>query len=296
MERKHKVRVRDGFSDRNNIECISKEFQINDLNYDTRIVLFNAVNKILDYQIASIGIDLESLAQIIIENLFNEVYKCKYKIYEKTIEDISEMFKCEEYHVVLTMIEFLCDLVYESKEDFLKRNFNISTYARDDYLDVYCEMNKIFEKEFVFYRFVNRKIVKIINDAEIEEISYAVCTPYDLVNRSISKSIDLLSENGNKDYENSIKESITALEQVSNILLGTSGLVLSNAIEQILNKYTINEHLKNAIKEIYRYSNDSNTVRHGNNKKKEKISFNEAKLMLVLCSGIINYLISLIDN
>lgn len=288
MTSKHKVRVRDGFSDRNSINPISKIIKIDDFDEDTRISLFNALNNIIDYQIQIRNLNTDSISKIIIERLFNEIYRGKYKdTYESVINDILSMFKTEPYDIILTMIEFLCDLVFESRDQYF--NHHHFSYSSDGYVNVFDEMNKAFEEEYIGYRFVNGQIIRITNDEEIETITEATITPFDKVNESIKKSISFISETSNKDYKNSIKESIIAVEQLFNIILGTSGLTLSNALEQICSKIEINENLKQAIKNLYKYANDSNGIRHGNNKKEESVSFDEAKLILIICSGIVNY-------
>lgn len=288
MTSKHKVRVRYGFSDRNSINPISKIIKIDDFDEDTRISLFNALNNIIDYQIQIRNLNTDSISKIIIERLFNEIYRGKYKdTYESVINDILSMFKTEPYDVILTMIEFLCDLVFESRDQYFSHHH--FSYSSDGYVNVFDEMNKAFEEEYIGYRFVNGQIIRITNDEEIETITEATITPFDKVNESIKKSISFISETSNKDYKNSIKESIIAVEQLFNIILGTSGLTLSNALEQICSKIEINENLKQAIKNLYKYANDSNGIRHGNNKKEESVSFDEAKLILIICSGIVNY-------
>ena len=49
MKSKHKVRVRDGFSDRNLINPISKIIRTDNFDEDTRISLFNALNNIVNH-------------------------------------------------------------------------------------------------------------------------------------------------------------------------------------------------------------------------------------------------------
>ena len=65
-------------------------------------------------------------------------------------------------------------------------------------------MNTAFEDEYIGYRFVEDKIVKITNDEEIKAIEESASTTFDEVNKSISKSISFLSESSNKDYKNAI--------------------------------------------------------------------------------------------
>ena len=287
MKSKHKVRVRDGFSDRNLINPISKIIKINNFDEDTRISLFNALKNIMEYQIKVQNRNTDIISKIIKEKLFNEVYYGDYDDrYQFIIDDILSMFKTETYDVVLTMIEFLCNLVYESKEEYYSQ---VHYMIDAEYVDVFEEMNKAFEEEYIGYRFVSKQIVKITNDEEVKAIGDATNTPFDKVNESIKKSIGFISETSNRDYKNSIKESITAVERLFNIILGTNGLTLSNALEQICSRIEINEYLKQAIRCFYKFASDTDGIRHGNNKDDDLITFDEAKLILICCSGIVNY-------
>lgn len=292
MDKKHTIRVRNGFSDRNKIDPISKLIQYDEFSCETRIVLFNNVLRILEHQISSLRLDENRICQCVYENLFNEVYYERYEQFGKMLNEILELFKTETYDKVLTMIEFLCSLVYEKPENYKNRNYH-DAFFMSNYYDTYEEMNKCFENEFVGYRFINGLIVKITNKNEIQSIEEAIKTPYDAVNDSISKSILFLSESSKKDYENSIKESVMAIEQLLNVLLKTNGLTMGKAVEQLFTKINVDDNLKIALKSIYKYASDSNGIRHGNNKEKKKISFNEAKYILILSCSTINFLIGL---
>lgn len=294
MASKHNVRVRNGFSDRNSIKPISKIMQVDSLDDDTRIVLFNTLSNVLNHQINISRFNKDTLCQIMTEKLFNEVYYDEYRNkFDSLMADILEMFKTESYDVILTMIEFICSIVHETREDYNNRThycfFN-------NYYDTFKVMNTAFEDEYIGYRFVEDKIVKITNDEEIKAIEESASTTFDEVNKSISKSISFLSESSNKDYKNAIKEAIIAVEQLFNIILETNGLTLANALGQICNKIHIDINLKEAIKNLYKYTNKVNGIRHGNNKNSDEISFDEAKYVLLICSATINYFSTLKIN
>lgn len=157
-------------------------------------------------------------------------------------------------------------------------------------------MNECFEAEYIGYRFINRKIVKITNKDEISTIIDSYSTPYDSINKSICKAISMLSEISKKDYENCIKEAILATEECLNIILGTKGKTLGVAVDELFKKVPLNDNLKILLKDLYKYASDTNGIRHGNNKQKQSISFDEAKYILVISSATINYLISLKRN
>ena len=295
MAKKHTVRIRNGFSDRNSLDPISKEMQFKDFSAGTRMALFNALKNIMSVQIETRSLNTDRITKIIVEDVFNEQYK-KYSVdYDDVMDDIYEIFQTEDYHVLITIIEFLCNLVFETENQFLERyhnDYSLISY----YTDTRKQMNDAFEDEYVGYRFVNENIVPITNDSEIETIEQASQTPYERVNESISKAIRYISETGNKDYKNSVKESITALEQLLNIVLNTSGLTLSNAVEQLSQKVEIDGDLKASIKSMYNFASNVNGVRHGNNKNNDNITFDEAKLVLLFCSSTVNYFCSLNSN
>ena len=294
MASKHNVRVRNGFSDRNSIKPISKIMQVDGLDDDTRIVLFNNLRNVLNHQIKSLGYDEDILCKIMTEELFNEVYYDNYRNkFDSLMSDILEMFKTESYDVILTMVEFICSMVYETLEDYNSRAYY---YFQRNYYDTFKVMNTTFEDEYIGYRFIDGKIVKITNDEEIKTIEESVSTPFDEVNKSISKSISFLSKSSNKDYKNAIKEAIIAVEQLFNIILETSGLTLTNALGQICAKTDIDVNLKESIKNLYKYTNEVNGIRHGNNKDSDEISFDEAKYVLLICSATINYFSTLRIN
>lgn len=294
MNNERTIRIRNGFSDRNGIRPISKKMQLLDFDSETRIVLFNKLKNLFNQQIEMRNLDADYLTKIIVEDVFNDIYN-RYRDNSASIfDDILRVFKDSSFDSVLDLIEFVCNLIYESSDQYNERYQR--SYGYSIYIDVRSQMNIAFENEYIGYRFVGDKIVKITNTFEIKSLEESLQTPYDLVNDSIAKAISYISESGRKDYKNSIKESITALEQMANILLGTNSLALSNAISQLADKMIVDENLKNAIKNLYKFASDQNGIRHGNNKNNGDVTFDDAKFFLLTCSSIINYLCTLANK
>lgn len=290
--KKRVVRVREGFSDRNSLSPIPKEMQYDNLDSGSRVALFNALKNIVCYQVKHQILSEKAIAKIIVEGLFNDVYNEYEDTFDQVFDDIYKLLVEEPYHTVLTIIEYLCNLVYEDRDSYLASRGYDPSYIKY-YQDTRDAMNEVFEEEFIGYRFIGDKITSITNDSEIKEINESAQTSYEKVNESINKAISFLSETGTKDYKNSIKESVMAVEQLLNIILGTNGLTLKNAIEQFSRKTDIDENLKLSIKHLYDYASDTNGIRHGNNKNNDSITFSEAKYVLVICSATVNYLCSI---
>ena len=101
------------------------------------------------------------------------------------------------------------------------------------------------------------------------------------------------SDRENPDYENSIKEAISAVESVCCIITGMSGAqaTLGNALKHLEDSgLSLHGALKSAFEKMYGYASDTDGIRHGGIDFKNAPA-EDAKYMLISCSAFINYLI-----
>lgn len=86
--------------------------------------------------------------------------------------------------------------------------------------------NFILKRELSGYRFVNRQLAPITNDQEIHEIERAIASASERrligVKTHLSEAINKLSDKKAPDYRNSIKESISAVESVCQVISGNN--------------------------------------------------------------------------
>ena len=139
---------------------------------------------------------------------------------------------------------------------------------------------------------INGILVPVSDDLETKEISDAVQTPYENVRKHLDKALQLIANRDNPDYENSIKESISAVEAMCSVILGKSG-TLGSALKKLEkdNSITIHPALYEAFNKLYGYTNDAESgIRHAAEIGGANATFEEAKYMLVTCSAFINYL------
>lgn len=197
--------------------------------------------------------------------------------WEKILIKIHDyFFKCNWYQVY-DFVEFVYNECPDEdrNEDFLK----------------YC--NKLLEGEKSAYRFVGAKIIKVTSETEIKEIEEALDStePLKGVNIHLKTALDLLSDRKNPDYRNSIKESISAVESICELILGEKK-TLGKALDKIEKEgnIEINPKLKEAFKHLYWYTSDAEGIRHAL-LDEPNLSFEDAKFMLVSCSAFVNYLI-----
>ncbi len=184
----------------------------------------------------------------------------------------------------------LCSLEWYKIFDFIERYLQLCN-EETLYL-MRNEFNSILEDETSAYRIVDRLVVPITNKAELATIGEAMHTQYDSVNAHIAKALELYADRRKPDYENSIKESICAVEAICSIITGQSGsnATLGNTIQMLKDSGVhIHKALARGFSALYGYASDENGIRHGG------IDFanapaEDAKYMLVSCSAFVNYL------
>lgn len=152
--------------------------------------------------------------------------------------------------------------------------------------------NSFLKNELSGYRFVSGQITEITSDEEIEEIEEAISlkdTKLKPVTSHLKSALAKLSDRKAPDYRNSIKESISAVESICNIISG-SDASLGKTLKDIDNVLAIHPALQNAFDKMYGYTSNEGGIRHAMLDETE-IDYEDAKYMLVACSAFINYLI-----
>jgi hypothetical protein len=202
-------------------------------------------------------------------------------------------------------IRHLCDNKYKTLSwnkvyDFLE--FYLSTIEQklsvppDDkiIIEFTKTLNAVFEKFNSAYRFVNNKIIPITNQQEIAAIEEAATTGIKEIDYHLKRAIHIFSNKENKDYVNTVKEAISAVEATVNFINGTEGTTLGDALDKLKEKKSIHSALCDAFKKIYGYTSDKKSgIRHCIFDETDCIpDFTDAKYMLVACSAFINYLLS----
>lgn len=277
-----KVQIRGGFADRNNVHPLNTKIQYEDLDDRSRVAIANQIN-VMYHHIFDKYVDVErtnAFWRSIIHNVYAQPIECtpnKIYVERRMFELINENIYSDDYADVLSLIEYIAQLLDQEAKNRFKQ------------VDIYGILNRTFEKEFVGYRFVNGRIVQITSDIEIGQIEEAASVKVNKVNEHINKALFLLSDRDNPDYENSIKESISAVEAMCNEITGKKSS-LGDALKLIKQKSSLHPSLALAFEKIYGYTSDASGIRHAGQIGGPGSTFNEAKFMLVACSGFVNYL------
>lgn len=283
------VRVRGGFSDVNKIAPCNKEMQIYEFDDDVRVSLCNElyfiINRIFnnpgdyfyDYKLDRIML---SFCKSVLNDVFCEI-NYSGQLYWQSIFDhkIALVIKKAVFNEVLDTVEYIAqwfEMVINRKKGW-----------------IYADINNFFEREYIGYRFIDGSIVQITDKVEIESIEKSLAVPFEGCRSHIRKAVGFLADREKKDYKNSIKESISAVESICQIIVENEKAVLSDALKRLeANGTKIHPALREGFKKIYSYTSDQGGIRHAEGMFESNVTFEEAEFMLVSCSAFVNYLIA----
>lgn len=196
--------------------------------------------------------------------------------------------KLNNWYKPLDIIEF----TIASLDDF-DFNVNVRKLSDDIIKQFSKELNQSFERLNYAYRVVDKHIVEINSEGDIQVIEQSINDSQDNVKMHLQQALALYAKRPDPDYRDSIKESINAVEALCNNITGEGQL--SKALLKLEKRgIEIQPQLKQAFTIIYGgyASSDQTGVRHAKNAEDNKYipSEPEAYFMLVSCSTFINYL------
>ena len=293
-----KVSRRGGFSDRNMIKPENREIQLKDFDRRTRVQLQNMLHELYVDVYGNIyyGQDcIQEFFRFVKGTIYSEPVDVKNLIYDEYLwKLIDKTINQDEYDDVLTLIE----AIIQYWDKYLKENYceyYDPFYKKYLQKSVFETANFCFEREYIGYRFIDGLIVPISDEYEIGAINMALNCKEDVIREHILKASRLLSDRNCPDYENSIKESISAVEALCEVLTGVTGkeATLSRMLKKLEESgIVIHSGLKSAFNILYGYASDANGIRHAGDIGGPSSTFEEAKFMLISCCAFINYLIA----
>ncbi len=285
---KIEIHKKGGFSERKGIKQFSDVTQTSDINSRTRNKLYTAFKNQFDELCDDSEKWYKDYSGLFIYYLYTEIFSMveddipkTYNGYDysATLKDIKNIFTAYDYNEVFDLIESLF-----SAFDYIEID---NKYSPLNHKEKFIrKIERVFKEENVNYRIVNDIITDIVNQVEINSINDALANGETVTQNHISKALEYLYKN--KDYDNSIKESISAVESICQIVTGDDKATLGKAINKLPS--TVHSALKEAFKALYGYTSDANGIRHANGLGEGNSTFEEAKYMLISCSAFINYL------
>jgi len=183
--------------------------------------------------------------------------------------------------------------IYNLLEYLIKNHPRKDLFHSQLYPLFLAELNKVLEEEMSGYRVIEGALAPVTNSTEINSIKAAVNNSPENIARKFQKALDLLSKKPSPDCENSIKESITAIESMAKYVLGANNKTLGDLLMEMYKKDIISNLQMEGFKKLYGVSSKDG-IRHGgsSNDKSVIVDRNYALYVLVTCSAFSNYLLS----
>ena len=294
-----KVNRRGGFSDRMSIKANNTKIQITDFDERTRVKMFNCFNDLYTCFFGKSYYGNSSIQDFFFffyDEIFCELIDIRHYISDdKCFKDIQKVILNDSYDDVLTLLEGIAEYFYNLIPSYMVQYPH--QLEQNGLLNPYEVFNRLFQEEYVGYRFINQQVSPISDDNEVKTIENAlsISAQFKSARDHIEKAHGLLADRDNPDYENSIKESITAIEALCEIVTGERGAnaSLGKLLKHLENKgIVIHSALRSAFNSLYGYTSDANGIRHAGDIGGPASTFEEAKFMVVSCSAFINYLIA----
>lgn len=273
------------FSQRRGLKPIKEVIQLDSMDADLRNGLWDALT--LHYwpsgssQVYRLPDDQNLLSQC--QRLWHRYFKIPMDTIPRMWSDAYSgirgyFFDCEWYEVY-DFVEFIANNPF---------GYYNATNAR-----FMNSCNKILERELSGYRFVGGRITAITSEEEIAEVEEAqqptgVLAP---VSRHMQRALELMADRQAPDYRNSIKEAVSAVEAMCNLVARKSSATLTQALKELDRNNTVVMHpaLRGAFEKLYGYTSDAEGIRHAL-LDEPNLDFEDAKFMLVSCSAFVNYL------
>ncbi len=273
------------FSKRNQIVPLQKDLQIESIDDELRTRLWNVLK--VFYWDNFLRYDHHS--DIHKSNFESYIPSLWHNFYKLSLDDQPDKFP----HALQIIREKYFSYKWHEIFDFIE--FTIRNSPRINGIHKFPEAcNVVLEQENSAYRIVEGNFTRITDEIEISEIEESISNSdkYYGVKTHLKTALSFLSDRKQPDYRNSIKESISAVESICQIITNDKKATLGNAIKKIDEKYNLHPALKSAFSSLYGFTSDKDGIRHAL-LEKSNITFNEAKYMLVTCSSFINYLLVL---
>ena len=250
--------------------------QIDSINSRTRTRIWNRVKEALPEQYID-NYYYERFAITLFDELGLKTENAEYYLTKYIEHSILQEMAWNE---VYDLAELILDLLPDTKSEWLAG-----------------VLNNVLEKENCAYRILHGtegdhsiyQVQRITNELELQEIEQATQTEYDAVNKQIMNAVSQYSDFEKPDYADAVRCAIAAVESAMRILDGKAK-TLGDAIKRARKAGTsYNQRLLDGLEKLYAYASEA--VRHGSNEPVE-VTEPEAKLMIVTCSAIVNYLLS----
>jgi len=151
-------------------------------------------------------------------------------------------------------------------------------------------INSTLEQELSPYRLIKGTFTEVTDAQEVAMLEQVLSSSdFPAISAHLKRSLELLSDRKQPDYRNSIKESISAVEGMAQIITNNSKATLGDALKILEKSKKIHTALKEGFSKLYGYTSDQDGIRHAM-LEEPNIGVEDAKFFLLACTSFVNYL------
>lgn len=168
-------------------------------------------------------------------------------------------------------------------------------------VDAFVQMEEALELGGSGYRFLGGELIPITDQEQLAEIAKAreitASKPLATIREHLDQALACLADRKEPDYRNSVKESITAVEGLVNLINGKgggkTGKTLGDALKTLGDMGgELHPAMISAFSSLYGWTSDAGGIRHALKDGVFVPGPEEARFMLVTVSAFVNFLIA----
>jgi hypothetical protein len=289
------------FSERHGYATARDALQLEHMDDNLRISIYNALYENLGVQANSIDADYICVK---IWTIFWHGAIDEFPSYPNFYAQLKQWVKTCLWYRAYDLVEFIAseckqiDAENEGHPGITYGNASYSAYGHSYLEDFRNGINEALEREHAGYRLVGAFVIPITNSLELAEIDQTIqaSDEFDTASTHLNKALELFAARKSPDYENTVKEAISAVEAAARTASGDEKATLGAAISIIQKNGGIHAALAEGWKKIYGFTSDAGGIRHAEHPDDIHVDEELAKYMLVSCSAFVNYLIESRDS
>lgn len=271
------------FSERIGKTTPKSDFQIDSMDNDLRNGIWNTI-----YVFVAEPLFKEATSNIKYTKFADLAFSIVFSFYKEPVDSM----KTDAYEFIYDLKRRLFKWDYLGVYDFI--DFLASHKKLPFSLDEFIQLvNFILKRELSGYRFINKQLAPITNDNEILEVERAVSNTSNSKLQGarihLTEALNKISDRKAPDYRNSIKESISAIESLCQVISNDDKAELGKALKIIKQTIPIHGALEQGLLKIYGYTSDGDGIRHAL-LEETNLDQEDALFMLISCSAFINYM------
>jgi AbiJ N-terminal domain 4 len=259
---------------------------LDNISSDLRISLYNTIQKNLfppDLHTNRLTGPAKKFAEAADEYFFSKPVFGLEHYYIEYLNRMLNWFQSAAWNVVCEFVDWC--LEYDANP------INKHKLSRITFL--VHQLNSALLRHNSGYRVVGTELIPISDEQELAEVKASIAQngQFSTVGTHIIAAARHLNPAATPNYRNSVKESISAVEAAAKIVAGKDAGTLGPALSWLEKKAGLHPALKSGFSSLYGWTSEADGIRHAL-MNDDKLTFDEAKFMLVACSAFSNYLIS----